>query len=82
METDRAVSDMTPDSIGYLARDLGWDVFGFDSEQKKLRLTRGETKIDVWLSSKGTVAVMQKGKPATYYRYVVEKKLDELLSES
>lgn len=82
METDRAVADMNLESLRIMAGDLGWSVYSYDEAQRKVRLTRNTTRIDIWLTKKSTVAVMKKGQPAKYYRYVVESKLDELLDKS
>ena len=82
METDRALVDMPLETLKFQAKDLGWDVYTYDPEQKKVRLTRGTSRMDIWLTRKSTVAVLQKGKPAVYHRFVVESKLQDLLSES
>ena len=73
---------MTIKHIRLVANDLGWSFYSYDTEQKKIRLTRNETRLDLWLTKKSTVAVMKKGKPATYHRYVCERQLDKLLDES
>lgn len=82
METDRSIVDMGKETLYYQAKDLGYDVYSYDEEQRKVRLTRGTTRVDLWLTKKSTVAVMQKGKPAVYHRYVTEAKLQEILSEA
>ncbi|OGG65152.1 hypothetical protein A2Z56_02575 [Candidatus Kaiserbacteria bacterium RIFCSPHIGHO2_12_45_16] len=81
-ETDLAIKDMSLEKIKLQAYDLGWNVYSWEPEQRKLRLTRGKTKVDIWLTRKSTVAVMQEGKPAKYHRHVVERELDQLLDKS
>ena len=82
MQTDRALVDIPRETLNYQAKDLGWKVYKWEPQQCKVRLIRGTTRIDLWLSKKSTVAVMQKGKKAVYHRYVVETQLQELLSNS
>ena len=82
MQTDRSIKDMGRETLYHQAKDLGWNVYSYDPEQMKVRLTRGTSRMDLWLTKKSTVAVLQKGKPAVYHRYVVESKLQELLSNS
>ena len=60
------------------AEDLGWDILKEEPEQYKIRFVQQEVRIDVWYS-KMTVAVLQRGHAPKYYRFVSDKKLDELL---
>ena len=63
------------------AHDLGWDVFWEKPEHKLIRLVRDGVRIDVWLSKKRTVAVsFEKGAPK-YFRFITERKMDELLDD-
>jgi uncharacterized iron-regulated protein len=65
-------------SVLIQAEDLGWDVYREEPEQYKITFVRNEVRLDVWYS-RMTVAIMQKGKPAKYHRFVSEKKFDQLL---
>ena len=81
-DTDRPIGGMTVEHIRFVANDLGWSFYSYDPEQKKVRLVRDETRMDLWLTKRSTVAIMQKGKPAIYHRFVCEKQLDSLLDKS
>lgn len=60
------------------AEDLGWDILFEKPEHYQVRFSRNEIRMDVWYS-KMTVSVIEKGKEPKYYRFVSEKKLDQLL---